>query len=322
MIKKERKIPLKIKKLEALLRRLPTTHSKYREIEGELAKSMAGYRGEQSLDYYLSLLPDQDYLIFHDLRLPHKNYFFQLDILILSASFFLIVEVKNISGVLLFDHTFHQLIRNANGTEEVFPDPILQVNRQVSQFATWLEQNKSPLMPIESLVVIANSAAFIKSTSNRSERMRKVIRSTNLQEKIKLFEEVHKSEKLTKKDLRKISSLILKHHTPYNPNILEKFCVLKTDLLKGVHCPKCAFLSMERKRGKWNCPHCSYSSRDAHLSSLEDYALLLQPTITNRQLRDFLQLSSGSIANKLLLAINAPHTGTTKGREYYLLIDE
>lgn len=320
MIKKERKMPVKIRKLEALLRRLSLTHPKRKEIASELAKSMAGYKGEQSLDYYLSFLPDQDYFIFHDLRLPHKYHFFQIDILILSSSFFLVLEAKNISGSLLFDHAFHQLIRTTNGIEEVFPDPILQIERQVSQLVTWLEQNECPFVLVESLVVITNPSALIKSTPH--DRMQAVIRSTNLPAKFAFFQNLYNQKKLATKELRKISSLLLKHHKPHNPDILQRFHVLKTDLLTGVQCPSCFYLPMERRWGKWNCSRCSCSSNDAHLFSLNDYALLLQSTITNQQLRDFLQLSSDSVAKKLLIAMDMPYTGATKARKYHLSIEE
>ncbi|MGM0874073.1 MAG: hypothetical protein ACQEWV_04595 [Bacillota bacterium] len=67
MIIKEKELPIKIKKLEALLRRLPKGHSKCSYVEEEFAKRMAGYKGEKSLEYYLSFL-DEDFHIFHDLR--------------------------------------------------------------------------------------------------------------------------------------------------------------------------------------------------------------------------------------------------------------
>ncbi len=46
LIKKAREIPVKILKLEALLRRLALNHQRRKKIGEELAKSYAGYRGE------------------------------------------------------------------------------------------------------------------------------------------------------------------------------------------------------------------------------------------------------------------------------------
>ncbi|MBW8351459.1 NERD domain-containing protein, partial [Bacillus sp. IITD106] len=129
MIKKFREIPIKILVLEALLRRLPFSHPKRNLLQEELNISYAGYRGEQSMDYFLGQLPQNNYLIFQDLRIPlSENAYFQIDILLLTQSFFIIFEAKNISGHLYFD--FNQLIRTLDDKEETFHDPIVQVQNQ------------------------------------------------------------------------------------------------------------------------------------------------------------------------------------------------
>lgn len=318
MIAKERKKPIKVRKLEALLRRLPSDHLKYQEIEQEWAKSISGYRGEESLDYDLSFLPEQDYIIFHDIRLKGNNHFFQLDTLILCKSFFLIIEAKNISGSLLFDQRFHQLIRTKMGIEEVFPDPILQVKRQALQFVIWLKDNKFPPVPVETLVVVTNPQTRINIIPDDFHLQEKVIRSKNLPDKVEGFKNLHNTELMEKKELRKLSSLLLKHNTPNNPDLLGRYQILESHLLKGVHCPNCLKLSMDRKQGKWICPHCSFSSKDAHLPSLHDYTLLFKSTMTNGEARRFLNLITGSTAHYLLFKLNVPFSGSTKARAYHL----
>ncbi|MFL0364403.1 hypothetical protein ACH0BF_15460 [Pseudobacillus sp. 179-B 2D1 NHS] len=64
MIVKERKVPVKILKLEALLRRLPDHHIKRPLIEEELAISKAGFRREQSIDFYLEIDPNPRHFSF------------------------------------------------------------------------------------------------------------------------------------------------------------------------------------------------------------------------------------------------------------------
>ena len=53
MIKKKRKIPRSILKLQALLRRLPTHHPQLPLINEDLKRRTAGYKGECSLDFPL-----------------------------------------------------------------------------------------------------------------------------------------------------------------------------------------------------------------------------------------------------------------------------
>jgi hypothetical protein len=190
VIIKERKYPINILKLEALIRRLPYNYPKPQKIEEELAKSLAGYRGEQSVDYHLTFLPNKKYLILHALRLPGEgNRYFQLDTLILSSRFFLILEVKNFLGTLYFDQTFHQLIRTANGKEEAFQDPILQVRRQQQQLNLWLTKHKVPSIPIVPLIVISNPSTIIKAAPQHEEILQNnVIHAATLPLKFELLE--------------------------------------------------------------------------------------------------------------------------------------
>ncbi|MGE6260368.1 nuclease-related domain-containing protein [Heyndrickxia sporothermodurans] len=131
MIIKSRGLPIRILKGEALQNRLPKNHEKPADIERDLKKRWKGYRGEQSLDYFLQFLPRGKYLIFHDLRLKGEQNFFQMDTLILSPFFALIIEVKNYSGTLIFDTELNQFTRiNHQNKEEGFQDPIARARRQ------------------------------------------------------------------------------------------------------------------------------------------------------------------------------------------------
>ncbi|MGG3571578.1 nuclease-related domain-containing protein [Bacillus gobiensis] len=319
MIVKDRKIPRKILIFKALLRRLPSNHPSRKKIEEELLKSYAGYRGEQSIDYHLTFLPADKYHLLHDLRLQNRQkHYFQMDTLILSPHFFLILEVKNISGSLYFDQVFHQLIRTADGKEEGFPDPILQVKKQEKQLKYWLADNHYPSVPIVSLVVISNSSTIIRCSPNEKEMKEKVIHSNALPFKLEALEALHKTVKLSNKELKKISHRLYKNHQPIQPSILQQFQIAEKDILTGVHCPSCDRLPMKREEGKWKCDHCESSSNDAHLSSLDDYALLFSTEVTNQQIRRFLHMKSVKQSRSLLTSMNLHKTGMTKGRTYHL----
>ncbi len=326
MIKKERKRPLKIQKLEALLRRLPLDHPKHPFVKEELAKSVAGFRGEQSLDYHLSFLPMNDYFILHDIRLPHlENNYFQLDTLILSTRFILILEVKNIAGTLYFDQAFHQLIRTVDGKEEAFPDPLLQIKRQHMQLKLWLSKRKyPPLLPVDSFIVISNPSTIIKTAPDHTEAFNKVIRPATIPMIVENLNHIYPNEILTLKELKRITTLLKKQHTPSNPDLFQQFYINKAELLTGVLCPTCRNIPLIRKRGTWFCTHCLSSDKAAHIPALQDYYLLIGSSISNRQLRDFLQLSSASIAKKLLTALKLDHSGMNKIRKYELgtLLDD
>ncbi|MFK4998704.1 hypothetical protein ACI2OX_19570 [Bacillus sp. N9] len=59
MKNKEREKPGELKKLEILLKRARVIDPKRPRIEEQFAKLSAGYRGEQTLDYYIEQLPSQ-----------------------------------------------------------------------------------------------------------------------------------------------------------------------------------------------------------------------------------------------------------------------
>ncbi|MFP5114203.1 nuclease-related domain-containing protein [Bacillaceae bacterium C204] len=111
-------ISLRIKKLEILLQRLPYNHPVHPEVVAEYKSRMAGYRGEKSLLFYLNMLPDEKYYIFHGIRLLCKGYYFQMDYLILCSAFVLVLEVKNISGELKFEKDFNQTTCKKKGTRK------------------------------------------------------------------------------------------------------------------------------------------------------------------------------------------------------------
>jgi Nuclease-related domain len=318
LIKKMHGPPIKILKLYALLKRILSNHPFKQEIEAELRKLEAGYKGELSLDYHLSFLPDKEYLILYNVRLSYKTFFFQIDTLILHTNFILILEVKNIAGEIYIDTDFNQMIRNRHETSEVFPDPILQAYKQKERLENWLFTKNHPDLPIEYRVVLTNSRTLIKNTSQNQLVLDKLIRSERLVYEIKKLTAKYTKPVVTQKELNRIANRLIKSHVSPDPDVLSQFQLLKSDILPGVYCSQCQFLSMERVKGTWWCPTCRVKKKDAHIEALADYALLVNPTISNKEMRHFTNLQSLSTAARVLSQMNLPSTGTTKNRRYSL----
>ncbi|MCD8503269.1 MAG: NERD domain-containing protein [Bacillaceae bacterium] len=319
MITKNRSYPIKAHKLEALLRRLPKNHRKREEIEVELAKILAGYHGEESLDYYISLIDNNSMYILHDLRLPDENgYYFQIDTLILTPSFFLIIESKNLSGELFFDFQHHQLIRKSQEKVDVFNDPIVQTDLQMLQLKKWLVKNKFPTPPIETIVVITHPSALIRTSSTATNSKHNIIRSQYLPIRIEQLKDTFHEISITEKQIQKLTKLFIKNNSPKIHDILQLFNIRIDELLTGVQCSQCDELSMEKEKLFWKCPQCQYVTKDAHIQALIDYFLLVQPTIRNRDLRYYLNINSRFVTNRLIAPLNLPSSGPTKNREYHL----
>jgi Nuclease-related domain len=320
MAKFELKPPILIKKLEVLLKRNSPSHLKRPHIMESLRKHKAGYNGEQSLMYFYRYLPKKGMHYLPGIRMLHDEYYFQMDSLIITPHFLLILEIKSHAGHLYFDDKVKQMIRTLDGKKEAYEDPIEQVKRQKYHLNKIMEQHKLPAVPIESLVVITNSSTIVEFSPTYKEAFIRGIKSPQLQHKFEVYQSKYQESSLNKKELRKFIKQLFKLHDTYSPDVCELFQINKCELIKGVLCPMCVLPSiMNYKGANWRCPNCQHKSKRAHVEALIDYALLISPNITNQECKDFLKLPSRSITTHLLRALNLPYAGSTKSRTYNLL---
>lgn len=317
MIVTERTIPRKMLFNEAILRRLPANHPKIPVIENDHSRCESGYKGEKKLDFFLDHLSEKDYHIFQGLRLPNGKSHFQIDAFIYTPSCGFTIENKNMKGELDFDENNNQLIQKIENMQNGYDDPLLQVKFHVRQLKELLRKHHFPNIPIEHLVMMSNTNAILKTSLN-SEAQFRVCRGRQIVFKIEEFARKYQEEKLDRKMISKLNRFLLKNDTEPNYDIEKLYQIPRSELLTGVHCPKCRALSMIYHHGSWLCPKCGCKSRDAHLQALKDYYLLFGPSITNQQFREFLHLNSIYIASKMLNKLNLPYIGSNKHRVYQL----
>lgn len=317
LVKRERKYPIRLKREEALLRRIPLHHEKRDDIKRNIRKGRAGFKGEEVLDYHLSFLPEDEFLLFHDLRLSYKNRFFQIDTLILSLQAAIIIESKNIYGHLFFDVQTKQVIRTFDTKKEGFPDPLLQARRHAKQLNGWLLQHMMKPVPIHCLVSIGHPGTLIETQPGNYHLFKQIIHAEHIPDQIEDFIKKHPEPKLTPYQLKKISDLLLKEHTPQEIPIFSSYGIDPAELLLGIACPHCSRIPMNRKHGTWYCTHCKYESKDAHIQVIADH-LLLHGQITNQQCRQLLAIDQPDTVKRLLKSMDLPYTGNGSDRVYYL----
>jgi Nuclease-related domain len=322
LIVKEREVPMKIQQYEALLRRLLKRHELIPEIEAELKKRYKGYKGELSVDYYTDLLTieKKEIRVFQNLRLPYGPHFFQIDTLLIFPQFVLILEVKNISGTLIFDPDREQMVRVYNEKEEGFQCPIAQVKRHRIQLMQWMKSRKFPSIPIEYLVVVSNPATILKfANGNNRADIKKVIHGHSLVNKVYELSKMIKTQKFDDKQLKRVSRGLLKDHRPSPPeNLMKLFNFSIENIATGVLCPSCEKSPMVRTHGSWFCSTCREWKHDAHNNALSDYFLLLNDSITTRQFCHFAHISSNKTGYRLLQTSNLSFSGTGRARKYFL----
>jgi Nuclease-related domain len=318
LIKKHRSKPIIINKLRSLLKRSPVLEGTKEEIQKALNKYVSGYRGEQSLDYFYRYLPATNLSFLHGIRILHQYYYFQMDTLIITPRFLLIIESKNIAGHLQFESSYDPMLRTLNDTREAFDNPVEQVKRQSYHLMEFIKEFKFPNIPIESLVVMTNPKAITEFNPSYKEARFKVIKSSGLPTKFEELDNKHKAECLSPKEIKRFIKYLLKKHSPEDPDVCSKYQVNPNHLLKGVFCPKCETNILHRRKRTWFCPLCKKNYNKAHEAALVDYALLISKSITNKACKDFLKLPSASQAYYILQSLELPHIGTKKSRIYDL----
>lgn len=300
---------------------MPQNHPKKPKIQEDFNRALAGFHGEVAINYPLDELPENAYHIFHGIRLLLNSHYFQIDCLLISLYFILILEVKNYAGTVIFDSDTEQLNRiNTDGTEEILPNPIPQVRRQKILLQNWMREHNQTELPIETLGVFSNPYTKIKSLQNDPTVYQAVCSISSLLHKIEQKGNMFRESKLNTKDLKKLDKILLKSHHPEFPNLLKKYLIDPSELLTGVQCPDlaCSTILLQYNRGKWYCPNCKKSYKGIHNHALNDYFLLVKQTITCSELRRFLHIKSENISTKLLLSLNFPSKGETKGRIYHV----
>nr|WP_263323173.1 nuclease-related domain-containing protein [Neobacillus sp. Marseille-Q6967] len=311
MFDKEFQIPKKLLQSEALRGRLVKNHHKLPEVDEKIKILRSGYNGEKAINYYLSQIPKEKYHIFHNLRLPAGNSFFQIDFLLLSSQIFML-EGKNHSGTIQIDPL--QMVQEGIDKREVYENPVSQANRHKLLLFYLLNGNQVPYLPIDNFVVFTRNSTEINISPDYKEAQNKVIKVSGL---ISKLEKAFKGDRIDPQTIAKIRRLLLKKHTPSETNILEMFQISNNEVLTGVHCPNCLFLPMIYNRGKWQCPSCQCLSKTAHIQGIFDYFLIHKPTFTNSEIRGFLHLPSSRITTEVLSSLDLQWTGNTSDRIYH-----
>ena len=127
---------------------------------------------------------------------------------------------------------------------------------------------------------------------------------------------------LNSRQLKKLYSCLIADHNPAEIDILQRYALQINDLIKGAQCPSCLSFPMSRVHGNWKRFACSHVSKDAHIQALNDYALLINPTITNKEARNYLGSLSSDAAKRILKQTCGVSAGNKKGKRYFIPFDE
>ena len=298
--------------LEALISRLKVDDEEFSSYQQAYYRAQAGLAGELKMqrtiaDYHF---PDP-YKIFYNFEcLNEKGFSHQIDALIITTRFLLVVEVKQISGTLFYKPAFHEFARQTEeGVIENFKNPFDQAYRH-QLYISYLLSKWGISLPVLYIVINANLRTKLDSSLNGYP----IIHLSGLPKFLEKLYETNGESTVNLMDLeRKLVSI--SRRLPYSKN------VERDRLRNGVLCQKCDFQHvMNYHHGLWSCPHCGVKSKEAIFLALHQYRLLIGDRITNRELREFVGIDCKAVTSKLLKRLKFEQFG--KGRGVYYLIPE
>lgn len=312
MILLERRTPKSILLHKALLKRLDPRDKDYTYIQDSLQLLEAGYDGETHVDREWMEMPylNEHFLLFNYETENEFGFSHQMDTLLLTKHFVLVLDVKNISGRVDYDFEKHQFVRTKpNGEKKIFSNPYDQIYRHGELLERLLVKAKCSL-PIEKLIVMSSTSTFIGNVPKYPP----TIHASGLRTFAKRFMSQHPCV-LTNSQLDKLGKFFMERL------ISRKFDlnISLNRIRKGALCEKCNYQSaMKYQDGLWTCPRCGFSSKKVLLEGLHDYRLLIDEKITNREFREFFGVGSSDTAQKILSRLNLKAEGKNRGR-YYII---
>lgn len=311
MILKSRTKPRELLVLEALNSRIKSSHESAENVKRELAKRQKGFLGELRVDHFIKRLANRT-TILQDVTLKNGDEIIQMDTIVITDFAIYCIEVKNFQGTILFNTKFRQFIQKNAVEERAFRYPLNQVENHRYQLKLWLHRRRWTNIPINYFIAISKPSTIISVEGDEEEIAKVVTHAEFLPQKIQEQDKQLKRAGQRPLPHRQIGELILQDATSFSRNVLQKFNIKPSDILKGVRCPSCFYIPMKWVKRSWRCYRCQTSSHNAHFATLNDFFLLIKPSISNQEARKFLKINSRHTVYRLLSRANLKYVPNKK----------
>ena len=304
--------------LAALTQRLEPSHEKYKGVDLSYTNLTAGFGGEKYFDKQLrEFKPSYPHAILHDVCLKQNGVYFQMDSILITPSFIIIFEVKNISGKLIFYKDPDRLIRvDSQGEMTSMQSPVAQLKRKIYFLREWLNKREIEI-PIEGVVVLAYAKEVEAVT------VPDIHITFAYQVSTYLYEKSLGKEWISKSILMKLANEMKGRHEEYSPfPMIEKWKIERDAILPGVICIQCGYRGMKWHSRIWVCPQCRDTGLKNHKNAVSDWFYLIGKRMTNEEFRAFLLVENRHIAKRMLAKSNVQIQGRGRGRHYLLMEPE
>ncbi|MCM3087220.1 Nuclease-related domain-containing protein [Bhargavaea ginsengi] len=283
------------------------------DIESVLYRKKAGRAGEEAVEQTLTeiVFPEGSRVFRNVSLLIRKGYRIEIDVLILTPSFALILEVKNIAGTLSFNEEEGKTVRiRENGEIDEFDCYVHQLDRQISGLNQFLAIHRITL-PVHGAIVLSNQNTVIKK---RPETLPLIYRK----QLARYFRRLQTADlTLSETAAHQLFGLIgIRAMSADEQPLCTEMNLNPLMFRRGVLCLGCNQRIQAYQGRGWYCRKCKLPGREAVRQSVEDRLILIGPEITNKQCREFLMIGHRAQATRILKSLSLTKLGEPPGTVY------
>lgn len=299
--------------LTRLKKRLPDSHPKYVDVCNDLYNFKAGHGGEERVDEVLRKIPfPEPYAILPNIRLMDSHISStQIDILIVTTQYAMVLEVKNWTGKLTFRDSPSQVIQETPTFTRSLDCPCVQAENAKDRLTHWLK-NMHFSIPVYHAVVFPYASTIINVTDGKIG----IYVASELPLVFKKLNQL--SPHVSDDSFQDIVSKLRNNNTPF---IIKPICndysLSPSDLKKGIYCSRCNFHLIKKSTRLYYCPSCLFVPINPFSDAMTDWFTLVDSKITNKQLREFTNTSSSHSIGYFMKISGYVQSGTTRGSVYH-----
>lgn len=212
--------------------------SKSEDIEKDIQLLKANIQGEKKV--YSSLVNSSIPMIcLHDVRIQSGEYIAQLDFVVITAKFIMILEVKKLNGEIHINESgdFIRYIKNEEGKiikEEEIHSPIEQNDDNIKIIRNMLiEEDLIKTLPVISGVIIASPNSSVNKSKAPKKIKNEIFRYDQLKEVIRDKMNCYSTErKMFEDQMKKIGDFFIANNKEITYDYNKKYSLTEADFIE------------------------------------------------------------------------------------------
>ncbi|WP_186321502.1 nuclease-related domain-containing protein [Bacillus sp. FJAT-22090] len=305
--------PTSLYALTQLKHRIPSDQGIYPQILENIENLKAGYYGECRADRFIEEVQfPKEVVIIPDLHTKlHPKKVMQIDTLIITTSYILVLEIKNITGTIRFiPNNPSHLVRTKDDKVTSFKCPLVQLARNTDGINNILN-NLNLNIPVYEALIFASQNLIVENAPPQ--------RNIFFVQQLPLF--LQKLNKLPPKIKTNQFHLLTKTFTNLNKNFIERplcsrFAIDPEMLKKGILCIYCGNNLSRVTERKWICASCKQIDKQPIQNNIQNLFILINQNITMKDCLHYLQPPSREVIKYYIKRMKLPKTGNHRTTIY------